>query len=121
MKDRMLRFSFANYIANIFWISPNLALPIIVLNLLGAEQNAYFSVRSILPKPPKSWILAASAFPVSLNYVYFTIRRVEKKIRSVILLTGFTAAITLGLTYALIPIMFVVADNQRCGYTHLSA
>jgi hypothetical protein len=71
--------------------------------------------------PELLWILAASAFPVSLNYVYFNICRVEKKIRSVFLLTGFTAAITLGLTYALIPIMFAVADNQRCGYTHLPA
>ncbi|MDO9334317.1 MAG: oligosaccharide flippase family protein [Dehalococcoidales bacterium] len=166
----MLRFSFANYIANIFWMIPQLVLPIMVVNLLGAEQNAYFYIgwstagivfmiptatslsllaeashdekklnqemkrslklillllvpaiivllllgdtillffgRAYSEKAPELlWILAVSALPLSLNHVYFTIRRVEKKMQSVIWLTAFIAIATLVSSYFLLPVM----------------
>jgi O-antigen/teichoic acid export membrane protein len=166
----MLRFSFANYVANIFWMIPQLVLPIMVVNLLGAEQNAYFyigwsiagivfmiptatsfsllaeasndektlnqemkrSLKLILlllvpaiivlvllgeyvlmffgkvyseQAPELLWILAVSALPLSLNHVYFTIRRVEKKMQSVIWLTAFIAIATLVSSYFLLPVM----------------
>ncbi len=40
----MLRFSFANCAATLFWAIPVLGLPILVLNVLGAEANAYFYI-----------------------------------------------------------------------------
>jgi O-antigen/teichoic acid export membrane protein len=40
----MLHFSFANYLAILFWTAPGLVLPIMVVNLLGAELNAYFYI-----------------------------------------------------------------------------
>jgi len=40
----MLRFSFGNYIGSLFWTAPTYILPIIVVNLLGAEPNAYFYI-----------------------------------------------------------------------------
>jgi len=40
----MMRFSFANYAANIMWAIPVLGLPVLVVNRLGAEANAYFYV-----------------------------------------------------------------------------
>ena len=43
LKD-MVHFSFGVYIARIFENLPTLVLPIIILNVLGAEQNAYFYV-----------------------------------------------------------------------------
>lgn len=43
VKD-MLRFSFANYIATFLWGIPGIVFPIMVLNMLGAETNAYFYV-----------------------------------------------------------------------------
>ena len=166
----MLRFSFHNYVVNIFWAIPSMVLPIMVVNLLGAEQNAYFyigwAVASMVFMIPTSislsmvaeashdenklilemrrslklifllmvpvivillllghtflmffgraysdnalqllWILTVSALPLSLNYVYFSIRRVEKKMRSVILLTGFIAFATLVSSYFLLPAM----------------
>jgi hypothetical protein len=64
---------------------PQLILPIMVVNSL--------------------WILAVSALPLSLNHVYFTMRRVEKKMKSVIWLTGFMAVSTPGLSYVLLPVM----------------
>jgi len=51
------------------------------------------------------WILTISALPLTINYVYFSIRRVEKKMLSVILLTGFIALATLGSSYLLLPKM----------------
>jgi len=40
----ILHFSLANYIGTLFWSAPVMVLPIMVVNLLGAEPNAYFYV-----------------------------------------------------------------------------
>ena len=40
----MIRFSFANYLSGFFWGSPSVVFPIMVVNLLGAEPNAYFYI-----------------------------------------------------------------------------
>jgi O-antigen/teichoic acid export membrane protein len=37
-------FSLANYAGNLFWAAPAFVLPIMVVNLLGAEPNAYFYI-----------------------------------------------------------------------------
>ena len=47
--SRMLRFSFANYIGNIFWMIPSLSLPIMVVNRLGAEKMLFFILAGLLP------------------------------------------------------------------------
>lgn len=43
VKD-MLRFSFANYLSAIFWGAPGVVLPIMIINILGSELNAYFYI-----------------------------------------------------------------------------
>lgn len=40
----IIKFSFSNYIAAIFETAPALVLPIMFVNLLGAEQTAYFFI-----------------------------------------------------------------------------
>jgi O-antigen/teichoic acid export membrane protein len=40
----MIHFSFTNYIANIIWSSTYCVMPIMVINILGAETNAYFYI-----------------------------------------------------------------------------
>ncbi len=169
----MLQFSFANYIANILLVLPQLVLPLIVVNVLGAENNAYFyiawGVASIVFMIPQAasfsllaeashdekriniellkslklilvllvpaiivllllgdkillvfsseysanstkllWVLSCSALPLGLNHLYFTIKRVEKKMKSVILLNIFIVAVTLGLSYLLLPSMGII-------------
>jgi O-antigen/teichoic acid export membrane protein len=42
--NEMLHFSLANYLSILFWAAPGLVLPIMVVNLLGAEFNAYFYI-----------------------------------------------------------------------------
>ncbi len=42
--SEMAHFSFTNYLVNLFWSLPNFVLPIMVLNILGAELNAYFYI-----------------------------------------------------------------------------
>ena len=42
--NEIVRFSSGNYIADLLWIGPPLILPIMVLNLIGAEDNAYFYI-----------------------------------------------------------------------------
>lgn len=171
--NEMVHFSFANYVANIFWMLPQLILPLMVVNLLGAEQNAYFyigwSMASILFTIPLAtsfslfaegshdverlgyeirrslklllvllvpaiiillllgdkilflfgraysenatkllWILAFSALPLSLNYIYYGIKRVEMRMKGVIGLTIFIAIATLGMSYFLLPQMGIL-------------
>jgi O-antigen/teichoic acid export membrane protein len=44
MLSDMARFSFTNYIANLILSIPILIFPMMVVNLVGAEQNAYFYI-----------------------------------------------------------------------------
>jgi O-antigen/teichoic acid export membrane protein len=165
---QVLRFSFFNYLADLFWSIPNLILPIIVINLLGAEKNAYFymawAISSILTMIPSTVstsllaegsyaesqlgpnirrslkmvliiltpavilvlaiadklllmfgdlysqnavtllrLLAVSAFPLAVNSLYFSMKRVEKNLKPVILLTALAGVVTIGLSYLLLP------------------
>lgn len=43
LKD-MLGYSFANYLSVLLWGAPALIFPLIVVNMLGAEANAYFYI-----------------------------------------------------------------------------
>ena len=168
----MMHFSFANYAANIFWAIPILGLPIMVVNVLGAEANAYFyvgwalgyllvnipvtvslslfaegshneeqmghnigrSLKLVLLLIPVIavafaagtkvlsvfgsayaenattllWVLAVSAVPAGLNHTYFTVRRVQKRMRDVIGLSAFIAAGTMLLSYLLLPRMGII-------------
>jgi len=168
----MMHFSFANYGANIFWAIPILCLPLMVVNLLGAETNAYFyvgwalgyllvsipvtvslslfaegshseeqlghnigrSLRLFLILVPVIaivflagervlalfgsayaenattllWVLAVSAIPAGLNHTYFTVKRVQKRMRDVIGLSAFIAVVTMVLSYLLLPRMGII-------------
>ena len=54
IKD-MWRYSTVNYLANLLRASPSLILPIMVVNLIGATQNAYFYV---------TWMIAGLLFAI---------------------------------------------------------
>jgi len=53
----MWRYSGGNYLASLFMGSPAFVLPLMVVNLLGAEQNAYFYI---------GWMMAALLFAIPL-------------------------------------------------------
>ena len=164
----MVKFSIANFISSICWLVPQTVLPILVLNLLGAEQNAYFyigwSIAGIVFMVPSGvsnallaevskdeqklrqevrksikfivillipvvlvllfagnyvlmlfgkiysenafnllCLLVISSLPLSLNYIFFTVRRAEKKMMQVILLSAFIAVGTITGSYYLMP------------------
>lgn len=166
--NEMMHFSFANYLANLFWLLPGFILPLMVLNLLGAESNAYFYIASaaggLLAMIPfatsmslfaegsydeqrlgaNTWrslkltflilipvailmlviadkllllfgssysesgtvlfrILVLSAFPIAINYIYLSMKRVQKKLAVLIELSAFIAVATLALSYLLLP------------------
>jgi Membrane protein involved in the export of O-antigen and teichoic acid len=54
LKD-MWQYSGGNYLANLLASSPSLILPLMVVNLLGAEQNAYFYI---------AWAIATLLFAI---------------------------------------------------------
>jgi O-antigen/teichoic acid export membrane protein len=51
----MWRYSAGSYLAHLFDAAPALVLPVMVVNLLGAEQNAYFYV---------AWMIASLLFAI---------------------------------------------------------
>jgi O-antigen/teichoic acid export membrane protein len=55
--SNMRRYSAGSYLAHLFESTPALILPIMVLNLLGAEQNAYFYV---------AWMIATLLFAIPI-------------------------------------------------------
>jgi O-antigen/teichoic acid export membrane protein len=166
----MLHFSFANYISGLFWGAPALILPVMVVNMLGAEPNAYFyiawTVASVFTTIPSAIsaslfaegsydegklglnirrtlkmvflvliplvvvilviadkvllafggfysasattllrILAVSTLPLAINTVYLDIKRVQGKLKVILSLPFFLAAVTIGLSYLLLPRM----------------
>jgi len=60
----MWRYSAGNYLANLLSASPAFVLPLMVVNLLGAEQNAYFYI---------AWMIASllSAIPTAVSQSLF--------------------------------------------------
>ncbi|MFC1985420.1 oligosaccharide flippase family protein [Chloroflexota bacterium] len=42
--NKIMRFSISTYCAYLFWIAPTMVLPLIVMNNLGTEMNAYFYI-----------------------------------------------------------------------------
>jgi len=48
-------------------------------------------------------ILALSALPLSINYTYFSMKRVEMQMRNVVGLSLLIAVVTLVLSYVLLP------------------
>jgi O-antigen/teichoic acid export membrane protein len=50
-------------------------------------------------------LLTISAIPQAINVVYLDIKRVEKKLKIIVCLTAFTALMTTGLSYWLLPRM----------------
>ncbi len=173
-KGKMLvslwKFSLPNYFSALCLAAPQFILPIMVVNILSAEQNAYFYAawamayalfmipvaisfslfaegshdeKRLGDQVVKSfklimailvpaviviilgggyllllfgteysenathllWILAISALPLSINHIYFGIKRVEMKMKPVVCLSFFTVALALGLSAVLLPRM----------------
>jgi O-antigen/teichoic acid export membrane protein len=83
-----------------------LLVPVIIVLLLLSHTFLMFFGKAYAENALQLlWILAVAAIPLSLNYVYITIRRVEKKMRSVIWLSAFITVATLVSSYFLLPVM----------------
>jgi len=161
--NEAFHFSLGNYLAGLFMTAPNLILPIIVLNVLGAEQAAYYyiayAIAALLFMIPSAismslfvegshgealkrtvvkslvviflllvpaaavlylcggWVLGvvgaeyaaggvevlrvmvvASLF-VGVNYVYFAIKRVQKDVKGIVVLSGLVFVLLVGFGY----------------------
>jgi len=60
----MIHFSLGNHIAELLWFAPLVLFPLLVINILGAETNAYFYI---------AWIIAQTLFtiPMAVSYSLF--------------------------------------------------
>jgi O-antigen/teichoic acid export membrane protein len=163
-----IRFSFANYVSNLLWTAPTYLLPLMVVNLAGAEANAYFYIAwalgGILVAFARSislslfaegaydetrlnanvrrsvkftlavllpailallllgdkllliygadyarqgthllWLTSIASLPASATLIYLSVRRVQQKLAGLMVLPALITAITLGLSYFLLP------------------
>lgn len=179
----LLGFSFTNYLSETLWTLPTWTLPLLMLNLLGAEANAYFfvawtisilvlatlnasgtsmfaegsnvegSLGSYLGKSLKFtvllflpamviliafgdkllllfggqystegkellWILAVGMLPASLNFLYLSVVRVERKLKDIMLMSVSVALGTLILSYILIPHLGILGAGAGWLTTH---
>lgn len=62
--NNMIHFSLGNHIAELLWFAPLVLFPLMVINILGAETNAYFYI---------AWIIAQTLFtiPMAISYSLF--------------------------------------------------
>lgn len=58
----MAHFAFANYVSTVLWSAPAFLLPLLVINVLGREANAYFYIAFSI-----SGLLAMIPMAVSLS------------------------------------------------------
>jgi len=60
----MIHFSLGNHIAELLWFAPFMLFPLMVINILGAETNAYFYI---------VWMIAYTLFaiPKAVSYSLF--------------------------------------------------
>jgi O-antigen/teichoic acid export membrane protein len=160
-----LHFSAGNYLAALFISGPNWILPIVVLNILGAEQTAYyyiaFAIVSLLFMIPNAistslfvegshgealkritiksvlaifsllipavlflyfaggWLLGIigtdysangfevlrvmvlASFFVAVNSIYYSIKRIQKDVKGLVILSGIVFVLLIGLSYPL--------------------
>jgi len=155
-----VRFSFLNYIADLLWAAPTLVLPVMVINMLGPEANAYYylswgigSILSMIPSTVATSmfaegshdesklysnllrsfvlifallipaaaivyfladkvlllygsqysqnasdllrILSISPLPLAVNHLYFSMKRIKRDLKPLIILAALAAVITL--------------------------
>jgi len=62
-------------------------------------------------------MLALSALPLGFNYIYFSVKRVERKTKSIVGLSAFIVVATLALSYFLLPWMGILG----AGVSYLAA
>jgi O-antigen/teichoic acid export membrane protein len=76
---------------------------VILVSLLAGELLLMFGAQYSQYAPTLLRLLAVSAFPLAINSLYFGMKRVERKMGVVLLLVVLAGAITLGLSYLLMP------------------
>lgn len=81
---------------------------IVIVFLVGGKILLLFGSDYSAEATRLLWVLAISSLPLSVNTIYFHKKRVEKKMNSVIILSALTVAITLGVSYYLLPIMGIM-------------
>jgi O-antigen/teichoic acid export membrane protein len=164
----LFKFSMASYSSSLLWSGTTMLLPIIVVNLLGAEANAYFyiawSISTVLTMIPSAistslfaegsnnqanlgdnvkrslkmvslllipsaiilfvlarWLLSLfntsyadnsvtllrflviAALPAAINVIYINIKKVEKELKTILLISASLAVLNIGLSYILLP------------------
>jgi len=90
----ILHFALGNYLARIFEMLPTFILPIIVINVLGAEQNAYFFIAwqtlmllLAIPRFTSISLLAEGSYNIKVLE-----RNVKKALKFIFVLLGLAVA-----------------------------
>ncbi len=66
------------------------------------------------------WILALSTLPLTVNYLYFSVRRVQQRLAEVVAGTAWVLGVTLGLTVILLPRVGLLGPGIAWFAAHVS-
>ncbi len=85
-----------------------LAVAIAGVFLLGGKLLLLFGKAYSLRGTALLWMLALSAIPITVNSLYFSVRRVQNRMTLVLIYMGVIVSVTVGLSYLLLPRMGLV-------------
>lgn len=96
MINKIIHYSLGNYLSLLLWGLPAVIYPLMVVNILGAEPNAYFYI---------AWAIASMLFlvPTAISFSVFA----EGSHNEELLLTNARKALTLGVLVAIPGILFL--------------
>ena len=96
------RYSFGNYVADWSRTAPGFVLPLMILNLLSAESNAYFYI---------SWSIAGILLVIPINFSYSLLAEGSHNEASLLTNTRRALKITLPIILLLIAVIFLAGDK----------
>lgn len=77
--------------------------------LLGGKILLLFGAAYSLQSTALLWVLALSAIPITVNSLYFSVRRVQNRMNQVLMCMGWILGVTLSLSIVLLPRMGITA------------
>ena len=98
-KTELTHLTFASFRLSLWLLAPAIGL----IFVLGGKLLLVFGKAYSTQATKLLWLLALSAFPIAVNSLYFSVRRVQNRMGYVLICMGVILGVTLGLSVALLP------------------
>ena len=91
------------------WVTWVIMVVQVVMFLAGDKLLLLFGDEYSQSATRLLWVLAVASFPMSVNHIYFTIKRVRMEMKGVVGLAALMTILALTLSYLLLPGMGIMA------------